>query len=65
MVIHSLLLKGPPPHLEKKEEVIVAIGLLPLLGKKGVVVMVIHLFLLSVSSLVLGKGWQGGMTVRQ
>ena len=47
MVIHSLLLRGPPSHLEKKEEVIVAISRLPRLGKEGVVVMVIHLFFLA------------------
>ena len=39
---------------------IIAIGLLPLLGKEGVVVMVIHICLLRISSPPLGKGRGGG-----
>ena len=59
MVMHNLLLRGSPPHLEKGK-VIMAIGLLPLLGREGAVVMVIHLFLLRMSYCFLGKGRGGG-----
>ena len=39
---------------------ILAIGILTLLGREGVVVMVMHLFLLRMSSCFLGKGRGGG-----
>ena len=44
----------------EKRGVIMAIGLFPLLGREGVVVMVIHICLLRVSSPPLGKGRGGG-----
>ena len=45
----------------EKDLVIMAIGLFsPLLGREGLVVMVTHLFLLRISSSLLGKGRGGG-----
>ena len=59
MVIHKFLLRGSHPHLGKGK-VIMAIGILTLLGREEVVVMVMHLFLRSMSSCFLGKGRGGG-----
>ena len=57
MVIHSLLLRSLHPHPGKGRDD-QAIGLPPLLGRVGLMVMVIHMCLLRIISFSKeGKGW--------
>ena len=62
MVIHSLLLRSLHPHTGKGRGD-QAIDLLPLLGRVGLMVMVIHICLFRISYPLLGKGGVVAMVI--